>query len=245
MVLRVLMNSDAAILEVHGLRAGYGSVTVLRDFDLSVPAGKVLAILGPNGAGKTTLLETIAGLLPRHAGSVRVDGELLPSGRPRAANTKGVVLVPGDRALFATLTVTENIRTATRKGGTSIDDALDLFPALTSRLKVRAGMLSGGEQQMLALARSVVQRPRVLLIDEMSMGLAPVIVENLLPIVRDIADQTGAVVVVVEQHVRLALEVADTALVLVHGETRLEGDASDLAVDSHRLEGAYLGTPGY
>jgi branched-chain amino acid transport system ATP-binding protein len=150
-------------------------------------------------------------------------------------------LVPDDRALFTTLTVMENLKAAKGKRKTTIDAVIELFPALGDRLKVTVGNLSGGEQQMLAVARALMQEPRVLLIDEMSMGLAPVIVERLLPTVRRIADETNAVVVLVEQHVGLALEIADRAVVLVHGEVALDRPASELRADSTLLETAYLG----
>ena len=231
------------ILECRDVTGGYGAVTVVRPFDLSLSAGTVLALLGPNGAGKTTLMMTLAGLLPRLGGSVLVEGKELPTSRPGAANRAGLVLVPDDRALFTSLSVRENITIARREGGPSLDELLDLFPALRARLNIAAGSLSGGEQQMLAVARGMAQKPRVLLIDEMSMGLAPVIVEDLLPVVRRIADDTGAVVVLVEQHVRLALDVADRAMVLVHGAISLEGSAADLAADPAGLEAAYLSAP--
>jgi branched-chain amino acid transport system ATP-binding protein len=227
------------LLSCHGLAAGYGPIKIVQPLDLDVPAGSVHAILGPNGSGKTTLMMTLAGLLPRQGGTVRVDGKLLRSGR--AAHRSGVVLVPDDRSLFGGLTVRENVQVATRRGSQTVDDVVDLFPALRERFRVAAGMLSGGEQQMLAVARALVQRPRILLIDEMSMGLAPIIVETLLPIVRRIAEDTGAAVVLVEQHIGLALEVADTALVLVHGSVALRGSASELAADPTSLEAAYLG----
>jgi branched-chain amino acid transport system ATP-binding protein len=230
-----------AALECQGLVAGYGPVKVVRNLDLEVEAGSVLAVLGPNGAGKTTVMNTLAGLLPRLGGEVRVDGQLLPSGRPRSASRAGVVLVPDDRALFTTLTVRENLEAARHKGCPPAASMLELFPVLESRWAVTAGALSGGEQQMLAVARAVIQQPHVLLIDEMSMGLAPVIVESLLPIVRKIADTTGAVVVLVEQHVHLALEVADRAVVLVHGAVTLAGSAETLSAQPDRLEAAYLG----
>ncbi len=223
------------------LRAGYGDITIIPSFELRAPAGSVVAVLGPNGAGKTTLLTTIAGLLPAQSGTVSVDGREIPNGRPAVAARAGVVLVPDDRALFTTLTVEENLRAAQGKRTSTVDAAFDLFPALVGRRKLLAGNLSGGEQQMLAVARALVQEPRVLLIDEMSMGLAPVIVEQLLPMVRRIATESNAVVILVEQHVALALEVADRALVLVHGRVSLEGAASELRADPGLLEAAYFG----
>jgi len=230
-----------ARLECHDLVCGYGSITIVRQFELSADSGGVVAVLGPNGAGKTTLMNTLAGLLPRLGGEVLVDGQPLRSGRPAAASDAGVVLVPDDRALFMTLTVRENLEAARRKDSPKASDMIAVFPTLESRWNVTAGACSGGEQQMLAVARALVQKPKVLLIDEMSMGLAPVIVEDLLPRVRHIADETGAVVVLVEQHVQLALEIADEALVVVHGDTVLRGPATQLAADPARLEAAYLG----
>jgi branched-chain amino acid transport system ATP-binding protein len=235
------MSTATVALECRGLVAGHGSVPVLRPLDLTLEHGTVLAVLGPNGAGKSTLLNTLAGLLPSLGGEILVGQRPLPRGKPWAANRSGLILVPDDRALFTTLTVRENLTIARRSGGPTIDDVLDMFPALRARLTVAAGALSGGEQQMLAVARGLVQKPKVLLIDEMSMGLAPVIVEDLLPMVRRIVDQTGAVVVLVEQHVQLALEVADQAIVLVHGDVTLRGSARELAADRRRLEAAYLG----
>lgn len=234
-------DAAASMLEVRGLSAGYGSVTVVRNLDIALGASQVLALLGPNGAGKTTLMNTLAGLLPRMSGDVVVAGTSVHKGRPGAASRAGIVLVPDDRALFTTLTVRENLQIAHRKGAPGVDAMMDIFPALEKRLKVTAGSLSGGEQQMLAVARGMVQNPRVLLIDEMSMGLAPVIVADLLPVVRRIADETQAVVILVEQHVKLALEVADQAMVMVHGNVMLSGVASELAADTARLEAAYLG----
>lgn len=232
------------LFECRDLAAGYGRVNIVRPFDLSADAGTVVAILGPNGAGKTTLLSTMCGLLPRQGGSVHVSGHQLKSGRAAAASRAGLVLVPDDRSLFPSLSVRDNIRAACARRMDPTEEVLELFPALRQRWKLNAGALSGGEQQMLAVARALVQRPKVLLVDEMSMGLAPMIVEHLLPIVRRIADDTDAVVVLVEQHVGLALEVADEALVLVHGEVVLRDSAAALQGSPDVLEEAYLGGGG-
>jgi branched-chain amino acid transport system ATP-binding protein len=229
-------------ISCRGLVAGYQGIAVVRDLDLSVARGEVLAVLGPNGAGKTTLLLTLAGFLPPIDGTIEVDERSIKGGSPRRMNRAGVVLVPDSRALFTSLTTLENLRLAARPNATTVDESLDLFPALQRRADLRAGMLSGGEQQMLAMARALVQGPRALLIDEMSMGLAPVIVETLMPLVRDVATQSGAAVILVEQHVRLALEIADSALVLVHGEVALRGTAAEVLASGDRLEAAYLGT---
>jgi branched-chain amino acid transport system ATP-binding protein len=231
----------SALLDVQSLTAGHGRVPAVRELDLEVQEGEVLALLGPNGAGKTTLLLTLAGLLPRLGGAVHADGRELPTGDPGAARRAGIVLVPDDRALFPTLTTEENMKVARSGGREAIDEVLEHFPRLRERWGVRAGMLSGGEQQMLAMARALVQRPRVLLIDEMSMGLAPVVVAELLPVVRRVADASHTAVVLVEQHVGLALEVADTAVALVHGEAVVRGEAAALRANPARLEAAYLG----
>ena len=232
----------SAVLEAIQLACGYGKIVAVREASLALQPGQVTAILGPNGAGKTTLMMTLAGLLPRLAGDVVLEGTSLPSGKPTVANMAGVVLVPDNRALFTTLTVRENIEIARIKGDDITDEVIDLFPSLQRRLDLKAGSLSGGEQQMLAMARGLVQKPKVFLVDEMSMGLAPIVVEALLPVVRRVADETGAAVVLVEQHVRLALEVADQALVLVHGNVSWSGPASEFRGDPSRLEAAYLGT---
>jgi branched-chain amino acid transport system ATP-binding protein len=233
--------STNARFECRGLTGGRGSTVVFRDLDLDVHAGSVLALLGPNGAGKSTLLLTLAGLLPAHAGTVKVDGVRLSNGSPVAASRTGVVLVPDNRSLFTTLTVEENLEVARRRNGPPPRELLDVFPALERRWGLAAGALSGGEQQMLAMARALIQQPKVLLVDEMSMGLAPLVVEALFDTVRRIATDHGAAIVLVEQHVKLALGVADEAAVLNRGTIVLRGAAGELASDAKRIERAYLG----
>jgi branched-chain amino acid transport system ATP-binding protein len=230
-----------ARLQCTGLTGGHGTTTAFRDIDLTVAAATVEALLGPNGAGKTTLLRTIAGFVTPQDGTIAVDGQVLKGGRPAMASKAGVVLVPDNRSLFATLTVEENLKVARRKGGPSPRDMLDVFPALEMRWALRAGALSGGEQQMVAMARALIQEPKVLLIDEMSMGLAPRIVEALFERVRGIAADHGCAVVLVEQHVNLALEVADSAAVLNRGSIVLRGPARQLRGEAARLEAAYFG----
>jgi branched-chain amino acid transport system ATP-binding protein len=229
-----------AILECDGLTAGYEGKPIIRDFSLTLGEGEIVGLLGPNGAGKTTLLLTLAGFLPTIGGSITLGGGDISRTKATARARLGLVLVPDDRALFTTMTVKENLVLATRKGGLTVNDALEYFPQLDSRLRVEAGKLSGGEQQMLAIARALIQRPRALLIDELSMGLAPVVVERLLPTIRKIATDTKTSVILVEQHVQMALEVADRAVVLVHGQTLLEGDAASLGSDPDQLKAAYL-----
>jgi branched-chain amino acid transport system ATP-binding protein len=231
----------SARLSCVDLAGGWGSVTAFRHVDLEVEAGTIHAVLGPNGAGKTTLLLTLAGLLPMHAGTVAVDGVGLRSGRATAASRAGIVLVPDSRELFTDLTVEENLRVAAGRDGREPRALLELFPALEPRWKLRAGALSGGEQQMLAMARALIQRPKVLLVDELSMGLAPTIVERLFTTIRRVASEDGCAVVFVEQYVHLALQVADDASVLNRGEVVLSGKAPDLAAKSEQLEHAYLG----
>jgi branched-chain amino acid transport system ATP-binding protein len=231
-----------AVLTCSGVDAGYvPGRPVLRDVNITLGAGHVLALLGPNGAGKTTLMLTLAGLQAPLAGTIGLGGVAVRPGSPRAAVKAGLVLVPDDRSLFKGLTVTENLKLAARRGPTTIDTIFEYFPELKRRVKVTAGNLSGGEQQMLAIGRALMQDPKVLLVDELSMGLAPVIVEKLLPVIRKVADDTGAACVLVEQHVMLALEIADTAMVLTHGDVALQGEAKALTADESLIERAYLG----
>ncbi|GAB91423.1 ABC transporter ATP-binding protein [Gordonia rhizosphera] len=232
-------------LEISGLSTGYfRQRPCLRDVNLNVDQGELLCLLGPNGAGKTTLLLALAGLIPTFGGTVRIDGHQVRSGHPRSSVSSGLVLVPDDRALFRRLSTEQNLRLAVRERGSrtvGVEQVLEYFPALRKRLKIDAGRLSGGEQQMLAIGRAIVQRPKVLLIDELSMGLAPVIVEEILPVLRRLAETDGTAVILVEQHVHVALRVADRAAVLVHGELVLEDSARTLLDHPDRVERAYLG----
>ncbi len=230
----------SARIKASKLSAGYGRIRAVRDFSVSLEPGEVVALLGPNGAGKTTTLLALAGLLT-HDGEVAVDGESIAPGNPVAANQAGIVLVPDNRALFGSLTVEQHLQLGCEGGSRKPEDLLEVFPALEKRWELMAGVLSGGEQQMLAVARALAQDPAVLLLDEMSMGLAPIIVESLLPVVKAAATEHGAAVVVVEQHVALGLQVSDRAMVMAHGEVVLEGLSDDLASDRSALEAAYLG----
>ena len=233
--------NDTPLLAIEDLHAGYLGIPAVRRLSLTVGPGELVALLGPNGAGKTTTLSTIAGLLRPISGTISLAGEEITGRAAYKLARLGVALVPEDRALFYELTVRENLRLARGEKSLPQDELLSMLPELEKCLGRKAGVLSGGEQQMLAVGRALISRPRLLLVDEMSLGLAPVIVERLLPILRRIAEELGSGVLFVEQHISMALEIADRAYVLNHGEIVLHGDAADLRGRRDLVEASYLG----
>jgi branched-chain amino acid transport system ATP-binding protein len=238
------VTAPEVVLDIRGLVAGHDGVPVVRGLDLRVSAGEVVALLGPNGAGKTTTLQTISGLLPVIGGEIEVLG-LPPTPRsPHRVARRGVGHVTEDRSLFFDLTARQNLGVGVagrRRSARAVERVLGLFPELEPVLDRKAGLLSGGQQQMLALARALVAEPRLLLVDEMSLGLAPIVVQRLLPMVRAVADETGAGVVLVEQHLAMAMEVADSVCLLVHGEVVAEGPTSEMKDRRELFEASYLG----
>jgi branched-chain amino acid transport system ATP-binding protein len=236
---QAIASTDA--LSLAGVSTGYRGTAVVRDLSLRVGAGEVVALLGPNGAGKTTTLETIAGLIAPMSGTVTLFGRPVAGVAAHKLTRAGMALVPEGRALFPGLTVREHLRLARGRSRGDEEQLLEMLPELGKCLGRRAGLLSGGEQQMLAMGRALVTRPRLLLVDEMSLGLAPVVVERLLPILRRAADEMDTSVLFVEQHIALALAMSDRAYVLNHGRVVLEGPAADLRESRELLTASYLG----
>ncbi len=228
------------LLELRDITASYGTIEVLHGVDLVVPPGSVVALLGPNGAGKTTTLSVAAGLLAPTSGGVYMAGRDVSGVKPDELARKRVVTIPEGKGIFPNLTVKENLLMASYTG-VSVDHiervAFERFPRLGERSSQVAGTLSGGEQQMLAMARGLAVEPAILLLDELSMGLAPLIVEELYGIVSHIA-KSGTSILVVEQFARAVLGVADTAAVMVNGRIRAVGKPSEIEND---LSAAYLG----
>jgi ABC-type branched-subunit amino acid transport system ATPase component len=225
-----------AVLEANDLRAGYGNVEIVRDLSLHVGPGEVVALLGPNGAGKTTTLLTLSGELPALGGQVRLLGDVTTAPLHVRAR-KGLAVVSQERTVLMEQTTTDNLRVSR----CDIGRALELFPELEPHMSRRVGLLSGGQQQMLALARCLARECRVLLVDELSLGLAPMIVDRLLKAVRSAAD-AGTGVLLVEQHIHKALAVADRVLVMSRGSIVLEGSAAELITRVDDIQDAYLRT---
>lgn len=229
------------ILEVTGLTAGYADAMAVRDLTMHVNTGEVVALLGSNGAGKSTTLRAVSGGLTAAAGHVVLSGVDITRRSAQAIARQGVVHMTDRRSIFHGLTVAEHLRLTYRGQRLDAELAYERFPALRALRNRRAGLLSGGEQQMLGLARALARRPRLLLVDEFSLGLAPVIVQRLLPLVRDYVRDTGAAAILVEQHVQLALAVSDRGYILAHGELILTQDADQLISNRALLAESYLG----
>ena len=245
-----------ALLEIRGLEVAYGaSAPALRGVSLSLPAGQAVALLGANGAGKTTTIRAASGLLSLHqgritAGEVRLDGQSVNGVRAHKIVARGVAQVPEGRMIFGQLTVDENLRIGAtgRRSNDGLADTqaqiLELFPVLKERFKDRAGYLSGGEQQMLAIGRALMAEPRLMLIDEVSLGLAPLITQSIFERLGDIRRDFGTAMLVVEQNARLALEFCDHAYVLENGRVVLAGPAAQLRADPQVQELYLGGAPG-
>ena len=235
-----------ALLEVENLQVAYGGVVAVRDVSFAVSAGQVTAVLGANGAGKTTTLLAVSGLVKARSGQVRYDGRSVLGVAPERIARMGVAHVPAGRGIFPGLTVADNLRMGlygsgrdgTANGREAVEEVLETFPILRERRDQAAGTMSGGQQQQLAIGRALVQRPRLLLLDEMSMGLSPTVVLDLFALVQRIAER-GVAVVMVEQFVGQALKVADQAVVLEQGRVVASGAPSDLSADD--IGAAYLG----
>ena len=233
--------NDGVVMEARGLTKRFGALTAVDDLGFSVRRGEIFALLGPNGAGKTTTLRVISGHVKQSRGTVRLKGRDLAHLSPTQRARAGIAHVPEGRGIFFGLTVAEHLRLGYR--GETIDPRVvyTYFPALRELRDRPAGLLSGGEQQMLAVARNLARNPELLLLDELSLGLAPLLVEGLLPVVRDYSRERNCGVLLVEQHVPLALEVADHCYVLSHGDVVLHEPAERLRDDPELLVESYLG----
>jgi branched-chain amino acid transport system ATP-binding protein len=232
------------LLQVEGLHAGYGPVEVLHGIDLTVTAGEVVVVLGANGAGKTTTIRAVSGTIGRR-GAVRLDGRDITRSAPDAIVRAGVAQVPQGRGTFVDLTVDDNLRVggylrASSEVAEDMDRWYEVFPRLRERRTQRAGSLSGGEQQMLAVARALMSRPRLLLCDEPSLGLAPLIVQELFAILGRLNKEEGLAVLLVEQNANLAMDIADRAYILETGRIIASGDAETIRNDD-AVRQAYLG----
>ncbi|HEX9623069.1 MAG TPA: ABC transporter ATP-binding protein, partial [Streptosporangiaceae bacterium] len=219
------------VLQVRGLHAGHGGLAVVRDVDLSIQRGQVVALLGPNGAGKTTILRTIAGLLPAISGEIVVVGRAPSVRRPYLAARRGLAYVPDSRCLFRSLTVRQNLVLAARRSRSDVDSVFEYLPALKPLSKRDAGLLSGGEQQMLVIGRALLSEPKIVLIDELSLGLAPKMVLTLLETIQRFNAERGTACLLVEQAATAALKIATSAYLLQRGTVVYHGSAARLRDD--------------
>lgn len=232
------------MLQIEGLRAGYADLEILHGIDLEVQEGEVVALIGANGAGKTTTLKTISGIVRASAGSITYDGSPIHDWPPRRIVAEGLVQVPEGRKLFPDLTVKENLHLGAYRRGraeaaTTVGEVFGLFPLLEERSGQTVGTLSGGEQQMLAIGRALMARPRLLMLDEPSLGLAPMLVSDIFNVIRDIG-RRGVTVMLVEQNAAQALQLSDRGYVLESGNIVLQGTGKELLGDD-RVRTAYLG----
>lgn len=237
--------SDTALIDLEDAVAGYGQTTVLQEVGLDVRVGEIVALLGANGAGKTTTLRVLSGILPLRSGRLSIEGQQQREHDPQGAVRKGIAHCPQGRRIFPTLTVRENVELGAsllprEERASAVADALEPFSILTERLSQQGGTLSGGEQQMLAISRALASRPRLLMLDEPSLGLAPILVARVAELIRGLRDR-GTTILLVEQNVALALSLADRAFVLESGRVTISGDAAGLA-DDPRVRDAYLGS---
>jgi branched-chain amino acid transport system ATP-binding protein len=229
--------ASATALELDGVSAGYGETVVLEDIRLALAEGETLSIIGRNGVGKTTLLATVMGHNTLHGGDVRLHGKTIARLPPHRRNWAGLGYVPQEREVFPSLTLRENLEVAARPGAWTIDKVFALFPRLGERQKNRGNQLSGGEQQMLAIARALIGNPSVVLMDEPSEGLAPVIVEELARAVKRLAATEGLTMILVEQNTRLALDISPRTAVMDRGRIVFDGASEELKRDPERLHG--------
>lgn len=236
-----------SLLDVQNLSVYYGKVEAVGGISLSVPAGSIVTVIGPNGAGKTTTLSAMMGLLPMHGGTLRVDGEVVTAPDVEQMVRQGIALVPEKRELFGSMTIEDNLllgafqrhRSGLRDHQQTMEEVYDLFPRLRERRKQAAGTMSGGERQMLAVGRALMAKPKLLMLDEPSLGLAPLIVREIFRIITELR-RRGVAILLVEQNARAALQVADYGYVLENGAVKMHGPAEQLRHDPRVIE-SYLG----
>jgi branched-chain amino acid transport system ATP-binding protein len=237
-----------AMLQLRGLSVSYGGIRAVRGVDLNVARGELVCLIGANGAGKSTTLRAICGLVPTASGEMLYEGDSIVGTPSYRLARQGLVMVPEGRGIFGQLTIEENLAMGgyVRRDGAELrrdtDRVFELFPRLAERRRQAAGTLSGGEQQMLAIGRAIIARPRLLLLDEPSMGLAPLMVERIFEVIRKISAE-GVTILLIEQNARLALEVSTRGYVMESGSLILEGPSSQLLGDS-KVRAAYLGEEG-